>query len=307
MERRPFGRTGLEVSRVGLGAAQHGRSDVSDGHVERVLNLALDLGINFIDTAPSYGRSEERIGRFLSHRKDEFTVATKCGCYGDLTRGEYYVDYSRKAILEGLEGSRRRLKLDVIDIFQFHGLPPPELLEEAFEVLFEVKEKGLVRFVGVSADGPRAAAFAGKPTGELDAGEVARRWRVDTWQFTYNIISQEAAWELIPVLRELSMGTIVKRPLSNVVWRFEERPEGDFLGRPWERAREMPLGELARDMPLTEFALRFVLSHPGVDVALVGTISEEHLREDVRYAEKGPLPEEMVRRAKDTFLSMFGT
>ena len=307
MERRTLVRTGFKVSRIGLGAAQHGRSDIPDAHVEKVLNLALDLGINFIDTAPSYGRSEERIGRFLSRRKDEFTIATKCGCYGDLTEGEYCIDYSRKAILEGLEESRRRLKVELIDILQFHGLPPPELLEEAFEVLFEVKEKGLVRFVGISADGPKAAAFAGKPTGKLDAAEIARRWHVDTWQFTYNIISQEAAEELIPVLKEEGMGTIVKRPLSNVVWRFEGRPEGDFLGRPWERAREMPLEEIAGDMPLTEFALRFVLSHPGVDVALVGTIREEHLREDVGYAEKGPLSEEEVRRARDTFLGMFGT
>jgi len=307
MEHRTLGRTRFKVSRIGLGAAQHGRSDISDAHVEKVLNLALDLGINFIDTAPSYGSSEERIGRFLSRRKDEFTIATKCGCYGDLTKGEYYIDYSRKAILEGLEESRKRLKVEVIDILQFHGLPPLELLEEAFEVLFEAKEKGLVRFVGVSADGPKAAAFAGKPMGKLDAAEIARRWYVDTWQFTYNIISQEAAEELIPVLKEEGMGTIVKRPLSNVVWRFKERPEGDFLGRPWTRAREMPLKELAGDLPLAEFALRFVLSHPDVDVALIGTISEEHMREDITFAEKGPLPEEVVRRAREVFHEMFGT
>jgi len=309
MEYRVLGKTGLKVSRLGLGAAQHGDLDVPDEQVERSLHHALDSGINFIDTAALYNKSEERIGRFLASRKDEFTLATKCGSHWIKgSRGRKMVeDYTRDGILQSVEESRRKLRMDVIDLVQFHGLPPIDGLDEAFETLLELKDKGWARFVGVSADGPAAAAFVGKPTGALDAAELARKWPVDTWQFTYNFLSQEAASELMPVLREERIGTIVKRPMSNVVWAWEQVPENDFYQKPLQRARQLPLQELAEDLSVVEFALRFVLSHPDVDVALSGTISTEHLKENVRYTERGPLPGERVRKARDLFDKLFGS
>ena len=166
-----------------------------------MLNHALDLGINFIDTAANYKKSEERIGRYLARRKDEFSIATKCGSYWS-DEGGIVEDYSPAGIVRTVERSRGRLRLDLIDLVQFHGLPPSDKLEAAFETLLGLKEKGYARFVGVSADGPGAAAFAGKPTPGLDAAVIARVWPVDTWQFSYNFLSPEAAGELMPVLVE---------------------------------------------------------------------------------------------------------
>ena len=309
MEYRILGKTGLKVSRLGLGAAQHGDLNVQDARVERSLHHALDAGINFIDTAALYNRSEERIGRFLASRKDEFYLATKCGSrWVDGPDGRKCVeDYTRDGILQSVEQSRKKLRLDVIDLVQFHGLPPADGLDEALETLLEVKDRGWGRFVGVSADGPAAAAFVGKPTGELDAAVLARKWPVDTWQFTYNFLSQEAASELIPALREEGIGTIVKRPMSNVVWAWEQVPENDFYQKPLQRARQLPLQELAGDLSVVEFALRFVLSHPDVDVALSGTMNIGHLETNIRWAEKGPLPEETLRKARDIFDERFGS
>ena len=305
MEYSILGKTGLKVSRLALGAARHGEAFISEAEVERVLNHSLDLGINLIDTAANYKKSEERIGRYLIRRKDEFTIATKCGSYWD-DEGGIVADYSPAGIVRTVERSRSRLRLDVIDLVQFHGLPPPDKLEAAFETLLGLKEKGYAKFVGVSADGPKAAAFAGKPTPDLDATAIARDWPVDTWQFTYNFLSPEAAGELMPVLVEENIGTIVKRPISNVVWDIAEEPEDDFYRKPWERARALPLETLAEGLPLVEFALRYTLSHQDVNTILSGTISGKHLKENCRYAAKGPLPEEMVRRVGNVFAEKFG-
>ena len=308
MEYSVLGKTGLRVSKLALGAAQLGDPNVAESRVEKLLNGALDQGINFIDTAAMYHRSEERIGTYLAHRKDEFIVATKCGNFWTETSGEPQLveDYSPEAIARTVESSRQKLKLDVIDLVQFHGLPPADGLQAAFEALLELKEKGYADFVGVSADGPAAAAFAGKPTEGRNAAEIARQWPVDTWQFTYNFLSPEAARELIPTLRKENIGTIIKRPISNVVWDIKEEPEDDFYRKPWQRARQLPLQELAGELPMVEFALRYALSHPYVNTILVGTISEEHLADNIRFAAKGPLPEEMLRRSRSAFGKQFG-
>ena len=296
MNNSTLGRSGLKVSRLALGAAQLGDPNLEASLVENVLNRVLDLGINFIDTAAMYGESEARIGKHIAHRKDEFAIATKCGVYWNESAGESQLvqDYSPAGILQTVERSRQRLKMDVIDLVQFHSLPPVDELDAAFEALLGLKERGYANHVGVSEDGPRAAAFAGKPTEDRNAAELARQWPVDTWQFTYNFLSPEAADELIPTLSEENVGTIVKRPLSNVVWEIEKEPGDDFLGKPWQRAKQLPLDALRGNLSMVEFSLRFVLSHPGVTTVLVGTINEEHLADNIRVAAKGALPEETL-------------
>ena len=308
MEHRILGKTGLQVSRLGLGAAMHGDVYRQDEEVGRLLHHALDAGVNFIDTAAMYNRSEERIGRFLASRRDEFFLATKCGVHraGGRPGAEIVEDYSRDGILRSVEESRSKLRMDVIDLVQFHGLPPAELLDEAFETLMDLKTRGWARFVGVSADGPAAAALVGEAMGERDAAELSCRWPVDTWQFTYNILSQEAATELMPTLRAEGIGTIVKRPISNVVWERDEEPDNDFYRKLWQRTRQLPLDALAGDLSLVEFALRFVLSHADVDIALSGTTNPDHLEMNIRGLETGALPADMLRRTGAAFETKFG-
>ena len=144
MEQRTLGTTGLQVSRLGLGVAKHGDDYRDDADVEMWLHHALDAGVNFIDTAAMYNRSEERIGRFLASRREEFFLATKCGVHraGGEAGAEIVEDYSRDGILRVVEESRSRLRMDVIDLVQFHGSPPVELVDEAFTALLELKARG---------------------------------------------------------------------------------------------------------------------------------------------------------------------
>jgi predicted aldo/keto reductase-like oxidoreductase len=143
MQHTRLGRTGLEVSRIGFGALQIA-TKYDYGHAERLLNLALDLGINILDTARGYQDSEERIGRAISHRREEFFIATKAG--GD----------TRKRFWEALEESLRRLRTDYVDIYQFHGADKgsEEYIfggETTIECMREAREQGKIRFIGFSS------------------------------------------------------------------------------------------------------------------------------------------------------------
>lgn len=294
MNLRPLGKTGLEVSQIGLGAAQIGNRQLPEQKAEQVLHAALDAGINFIDTAAMYGVSEERIGRYISDRKDEFIVATKCGDYQVEKGGTWRVvkDYSPDGITRTIDESRRKLKLDQIDIVQFHGLPgKDDDSEAAFEALLDAKEKGWTKFVGVSQDGAAGAVAAAK-------------WPLDTQEFTYNILFQEADEILFPTLRERQMGAIIKRPISNAVYLMPERPEGDFSGIPWDRAQQFPLTDIAGDLPLVDFALQFTLAHSDISTAIIGTTNVDHLRANASVA--GTLDDDVIVTAKTAWRELFG-
>ena len=296
MRFRTLGKTGLRVSEIGFGAAQIGNPTLPDAQVESVLNKVLDLGISFIDTAAMYGDSEERIGKFIAHRKDEFILATKCGDYQVIKGGkrETVKDYSPEGILKTIDTSRSKLKIDVIDIVQFHGLPgKDDNWNAAFDALLEAKARGWTKFVGVSADGWVAA-------------EAAKTRDLDTQEFTYNVLFQESAENLMPTLRDQHMGTIIKRPIANGVYLKRERPDGAYMADPWDRAQRMPLIELAGDMPLIEFALRFTLSHPDVCTAIVGSTNADHLTDNAKISDKKILPEEVINKTKRAFQSLFG-
>ena len=294
MNLRPLGETGLQVSEIGFGAAQIGERDLPEKKAEEVLHAALDAGINFIDTAAMYGVSEERIGKYISNRKDEFIIATKCGDYQVEESGSWRTvkDYSPEGITRTIDESRRKLNLDVIDIVQFHGLPgEDDDTNAAFEALLEAKEKGWTKFIGVSQDGAAGAA-------------AARKWPLDTQEFTYNILFQEADEVMFPTLRERKMGAIIKRPISNAVYLMPERPDGDFSGIPWDRAQQFKLADIAGDLPLVDFALQFTLANPNVSTAIIGTTNADHLRKNATIT--GQLPEDVIATAKTVWRELFG-
>ncbi len=295
MHYRPLGKTGLNVSEIGLGAAQIGSRDLSEKQVEAVLNHALDQGITFIDTAAMYGQSEARIGKYIAHRKDEFVLATKCGDYEQDINGKRQIvkDYTPKGILNTIDTSRKKLNMDVIDIVQFHGVPDkPDQAKAAYDALLEAKHKGWTHFVGISQDGSAGA-------------RDATTYPLDTQEFTYNILYQEADTVLFPTLRERQMGAIIKRPISNAVWQLPNKPDGSFMGGPWERAQTFPLHELAGDMPLIEFALRFTLSHPNISTAIVGSTNPEHIKTNCQISDGQKLPDTTIQKARQLFAEQF--
>jgi aryl-alcohol dehydrogenase-like predicted oxidoreductase len=270
LPRRWLGRTGIEVSAVGLGAGPLGDALLSDERAERVVRTAIDLGISVVDTAPSYGLSEERVGRAIRGVRDRVTLVTKVG-YG--VPGE--TDWTPGCVEKGLEQALGRLGTDRIDVVLLHSCAIEKLVaNDLFEPLRRAKERGLVRAVGYSGDGD-ALAWA------IRSGEV------DVVECSVNLFDQAALAHSIPEARERGLGVLAKRSLGNAVWTSTERPARHDTAVYWDRMRAMSLPDLGR--PLDEVALRFAAFAPGVDCALVGTSRTDHLERAAVVASCGPL------------------
>lgn len=285
MEQRSFGSSGLNVSVVGLGAGHIGSPDMPEHEVERLLCRTLDLGITLIDTAPGYGLSEERIGRHLAHRRQQFVLSTKCG-YG--VPG--VADWTGECIRQGIDLALRRLRTDVLDIVHLHSCPAAVLARgEVVEELARAAEAGKVR----------VAAYSGDAV-DLDAALQLPALRAI--QCSINFCDQRALLSQVPLATSRGMGVIAKRPLANAPWRFAERPVGHYAETYWERLQVLSLEPGALSWP--ELALRFVLSAPGVSSCIVGTSNADHLEANVGLASKGPLPPDHYEAIRERFLAV---
>lgn len=280
MQYRELGRTGLRISQLGYGSMglrgpnTWGVRVVSDTDAERILHQVLDSGINFIDTAPDYGVSEERIGRFLGRRRDEFVLATKCGCAPIQHPDHLEIRHvwTRETLRQNLETSLRRLQTDHIDVVQFHGGNADTLQQEGLiELLQEFRERGLIRFIGVSSSLPDLPAM-------IDLGVF------DTFQIPYScldprhapFISQAAATGAGIIIRGgIAQGgpdAEIQRPALNDVW-----------------IRASLDDQLPQGISRAELILRYTLSNPDCHTTIVGTCNPIHLAENVAAAESGPL------------------
>lgn len=299
LPQRTLGRTGLPVTVLGFGAlelrgmvAGVGRTLVP-GQPERILQAALEAGINYIDVAPDYGQAEEHLGRCLAGRRREFFLASKCGCPLDVSqftpcqRTRFGVplprlhDYRRQHIIAAVDQSLRRLRTDYLDVVQFHFSPAREVLEQtgAIETLDDLKHTGKLRFIGCSSTLPHL-------TDHIAMGVF------DVFQIPYSALQPEHE----TAIAEAAMagaGIVIRGGIargepgtgqgSTDVWQL------------WERAK---LGELLQGMSATEFMLRFTLSHPRVHTTIVGTLNPVHLQENVAAACKGPLPAPLYDEAR---------
>ncbi|MCL6459832.1 MAG: aldo/keto reductase [Gorillibacterium sp.] len=289
MEKTVLGRTGLNVTKLGFGAMEirgtrvwNGRP-ISDEASGRILNAVLDGGINFIDTAYDYGRSEELIGQFISHRRDEYFLATKCGCtivdVGDHDETPHI--WTRDNLLHNIETSLLRMKTDYVDLLQLHG-PTVQQAEdgELIDVLKEIQATGKVRWIGVSSYQPHLATY-------IESGVF------DTFQIPYSALEREHE-SYIAQAAATGAGIIIR----GGVGRGEP---GAGLGTAdrwqlWDKAKLDELLEVGESR--TGFLLRFTLSNPDMTTTIVGTVNPIHLNENLRYADKGVLPFDVYEEAK---------
>ena len=285
-----FGRTCLEVTKLGYGAMEvrgtriWGGRPVADEEADTILNAVLDSGINFIDTANDYGRSEEYIGRYISHRRSEFVLATKCGCTV-VHRDEHTDDtphvWTRENLFRGLHESLERMKTDYVDLMQLHN-PSVEQTEsgELVEALTAMKEQGKARFIGISSTEPHLDTYIS--------------WGVfDAFQIPYSALERvhEAS---IQLAARAGAGVILRGGVA----RGEP---GEGLGNEdrWKVWNAANLDELLDEGETrTQFLLRFTNTHPGMHTNIVGTKNPAHLNENVVAAAKGPLSDEVYAEAK---------
>ena len=208
---RPLGTTGIMVSPIGFGAFKIGRNVglkypvgyelPDDAAVDRLLNGVLDLGITYIDTAPPYGTSEERIGRAIAHRRTEFVISTKVGEQFEDGRSQY--DFSPAAIRASVERSRQRLQTVVIDLVFIHSDGRDrEIIESsgAVETLLDLKSKGVIRAVGMS-------------TKTIEGARLALQW-ADAIMVEYHL-EDRAHEEIIAEAQGRGVGVVIKKGLGS--------------------------------------------------------------------------------------------
>lgn len=266
--KRPYGKSGLMVSALGLGAMQIGDPSLEEARVVSLLNAAIDAGITLIDTARSYGLSEERIGRHLGSRRDDIVISTKLG-YGI----DGCQDWTGPCITAGIEQALRTMRTDRIDIAHLHSCPRATLERgEVITALERAKREGKVRAIAYSGDND-------------DLAYAVATGRFDGFMASLNICDQRVIDDVLPNIA--AQGFIAKRPSANHPWRFNERPVGDYSEEYWLRWRAMALSSHGHDWG--EIAIRFAMSPPQVSSAIIGTGSMEHLKQNIAWSDAGGL------------------
>jgi aryl-alcohol dehydrogenase-like predicted oxidoreductase len=310
---RTLGRTGLEVSEIGYGAwgiAGDAWLGAKDEESLKALNRAVDLGLNFIDTALAYGEghSERLVGKIVKEREETIHVATKVppknriwpAPEGIAPEETFPGDYVR----ECTEQSLSNLGLETIDVQQFHVWQDDWAEEGDWqEAVEDLKREGKIRFFGVSINDHQPA----------NAIKLIETGLVDTVQVIYNVFDQSPEDELFPACQEHDVGVIVRVPFDEGALTGRVTPdttfdEGDFRYDYFrgERKREVYdrvraiVSELgASEAEMAEIALRYILSHPAVSTVIPGMRSVRNVERNTRVGDGNGLPEDQVRALKN--------
>jgi aryl-alcohol dehydrogenase-like predicted oxidoreductase len=316
LEYRNLGETGMRVSAISLGTWAFGSEwgAVSDEESYAALNTAIDLGVNFLDTADVYGdgRSERLIGRLLKERpEDEIFVATKAGRRLDPHAAD---GYSYENLSRFVERSLEYLRLETIDLLQLH-CPPTEVYrqDETFEALDRLREAGKVKNYGVSVEKVEEARLALNYPG------------VKTVQIIFNIFRQRPIEEFFPLAEEKNIGVIARVPLASGLLsgkmsadrafdsddhrNFNRKGQAfdrgeTFSGVDFEtglRAAEELKALVPEGYTLAQLALRWILMHHAVSCAIPGAKRPDQAEDNVAAAEMPPLSEETMDRVRQIY------
>ena len=296
MKKRMLGRTGLSVSELSMGglfvASFAGEFEQARAAVKR----AAELGINYIDTAPGYGNSEENVGRILPEIEPPLIVSTKLG-----GRPQPFLPQDRDGLMKSVEESLRLLHRDTIDMLIIHEPDRPGQYDwwsdwdrftgPVLDVLDDLKRQGIIRYTGLGG------------TTAYEMARIMRTGRFDVvlTAYNYSLLWREAEIEILPLARELGMGIIVGSPLQQgaLAKRYDDQIQH---GAPWmsppRRNQYKKLYALCDElkMPVAELAIRFVLSNPDISCVLMGARSPQEVEANVASAEKGPLSKEILAR-----------
>lgn len=300
MEYRRLGHSGLQVSAIGLGTNNFagvligGRMDY--GESERVLKRTIDEGINFIDTANTYGKgaAEEFLGKMLKGSRDKVVISTKVGN----NRGEGPNSYggSRKHVVEQVEISLRKLQTDYIDLYQIHYYDPFTPIEETLRVMDTLVAQGKVRYFGCSNFAAWQVAEA------MGAARLLNTNPFVSVEPEYSMLKRGIEKELLPCCRRYKLGIIPYFPLASGFLtgkykRGQPAPENTRLAVQNKRAQTLLTDEnfdvleklevfaAERSHTLTELAFAWLLAHPEVSTVIAGATSPEQISANAKAAQ----------------------
>ena len=297
MKYRPLGKTGFKISELSLGGLFVSKAGGGEfAQAKATVDAALALGVNFIDTAPTYSNSEETLGQTLVGVTAPYTISTKLG-----GRPQPFEPRNPECLRQSFENSLKLLKRDSVDMLFVHEPERPKLydwwtnFDEAtgpvLDFCQDLKRQGLVKWIGLGGTTVYEMLRLVK-TGKFDVMLTA---------FNFNLLWREASNELIPTAHQLGMGIVVGSPLQQgaLAKRWDDQINH---GAPWlspPRRRQYQalyryLDEL--QMPVAELAIRFVISNPLISTTLMGARSPEEVALNAAAVAKGPLPGDILRR-----------
>ncbi|MFN8488941.1 MAG: aldo/keto reductase [Caldilineaceae bacterium] len=300
MNYRTLGKTGLQVSELSMGGLfVASRFSTGNEEARRAVQRALALGVNFVDTAPTYLDSEEVLGYALAGTTQPYYLSTKLS-----GRPQPFNPQDRAGLRQLFEESLQRLGRDRVDILMIHEPDRPGQYDwftdhERFhgpvcELLDELKSERLIRFTGLG----------GTTAYELPHIINTGQYDVVLTAFNYSLLWQEALREVIPAAKQQGMGIIVGSPLQQgaLARRYDDEVHhgARWLSSPRREQYKRLYALLDEiDLSLPELGLRFVLSNPDISTVLMGARSVEEVEANVRAAEKGPLPADLLARIQE--------
>jgi aryl-alcohol dehydrogenase (NADP+) len=314
-----FGGTGLRVSKLCLGTMTFGLQ-CDERLSYGILDTAAAGGIDFLDAADVYplgggpntaGRTEEILGNWLTGKRHDFIVATKC--VGQMGPKPWDQGMSRKHILAAIDASLKRLKTDYVDVYQLHGYDPHTPLDEALAALDSIVRAGKARYIGVSNWPAYKVARA------LGRGELKNFSRIDSVQPRYNLLFRAFERDLLPLCAEEAIAVIPYNPLAGGLLtgkhdRHAPPPAGSrfqlgsagarYQERYWHQQEFETIEALTKvaaeaAMSMTTMALRWVLSNPAITAPIIGASRPEQLADSFAAAEGGALPVDVKARLDD--------
>lgn len=289
MEKRKLGKTGLDVSVVGLGAAPAAYLGTDQQRYAQVLNLLLDAGVNLLDTAAVYPGSEKALGQLVGHRRDEYYLVSKCGNKVEGLDGQ---PWTESLIARSVDRSLANLGVSHIDVMLLHSCDLATLQKgEAIGALVKAKQAGKVRHIGYSGDNEAGAYAASLP-------------EVEVIETSVNLVDQINLDKVVAPAASANIGVIAKRPIANAAWKDLDQQQGFYRNYAKTYTERLPkLGIDASQFGLEwpELALRFTLSQPGVTTAIIGTTNPDNARANLAYVARGPLDPAIVAKIREAY------
>src|SRR5581483_10004021 len=296
-----LGNTGLKVSRLCLGCMTYGTSKwrpwvLDEEQSKPFIKRAWEMGINFYDTANvySHGVSEEVLGRAVREiaPRDDWVIATKV--HGVMGKAPNQRGLSRKAILQEMDASLRRLGMEYVDLYQIHRWDYDTPIEETLEALHDVVKAGKARYIGASS------MFAWQFAKALYTSKLRGWTRFVSMQNQYNLVYREEEREMLPLCRDQGIGVIPWSPLARGFLAGNRKPGGgetsraqtdDFAHRMYHTPADLQVAERlsevaqARGLPNMRIALAWVLSKPGITSPIIGASKLHHLDDAIAALE----------------------
>ncbi|WP_337019962.1 aldo/keto reductase [Oceanobacillus massiliensis] len=292
MKKKQLGKSDMKISELTLGCMSLGTDQKL---AERIIDTAIDAGINHLDTADLYdmGRNEEIIGKAIKEKRDQLILTTKVGNHFNKQTGDWYWDPSKEYINKAIKDSLRRLDTDYIDFYMLHGGTIEDPIEETIDTFEALKKEGLIRSYGISSIRPNVIR------------EYVKSSSIDGVMMQYSLLDRRPEEEILDLLHKndisvLSRGPLAKGMLSNQGGAVLERKgENGYLDYRYDelKAIQQHIAELLDEsQTMNGLALQYVLNHPAVATAVFGASSSEQVEENIIVDNSEALSAETIER-----------